>query len=298
MSRTKEIFAILDTETTFENRAVYNIGYIIINSSGYPIHSREMLLTDALESDRPFYSGKIPKTAQRMVTERALGTMMADFEDFGVTTICAYNAQFDVRAIRNAGLDLTENFQIFDLWSAASVTICNATYIKWALRHGKVTEKDNVKTSAEVVYQYISKLTDFEEDHTALSDCWIELEIWRTIRRKKVKMAELENQSHPWRIVAELRSELGLQPRFSFYGKNWEMYEYSCPCMIIHRVAPGGCDPLNPFAYGARFYVQQPAYATFSLDSQIIYHLPRRLLTSFPTCSFPFLSYFIRDFPA
>ena len=41
----------------------------------------------------------------------------------------------------------------------------------------KYTNKGNIMTNAEVVYQYITDQEDFKEDHTALSDAIIESEI-------------------------------------------------------------------------------------------------------------------------
>jgi DNA polymerase III epsilon subunit-like protein len=210
----RKIYALLDTETTFETQTVYNLGYIITNSKGYPLHTRETLFTDVLKNEVPFYgirkADSLPNTTERITKEMAYGKMLADFEHYGVTTILAYNASFDIRVIAKDGIALDEKFEILDLWSLASQTICNQAFIKWAVKNDKMTEKGNIKTSAETVYQYISGITDFEEEHTALSDCYIELEIWRSIQRKKVKIAELANVTSPWQVVKKLREELGL----------------------------------------------------------------------------------------
>ena len=41
----------------------------------------------------------------------------------------------------------------------------------------KYTNKGNIITNAEIVYQYVTDQEDFKEDHTALSDAIIESEI-------------------------------------------------------------------------------------------------------------------------
>ena len=51
-------------------------------------------------------------------------------------------------------------------------------------------EHKKPKTSAEIVYRWISDDVDFVEDHTALSDCLIEVEIYVKCKRKKKRIPE------------------------------------------------------------------------------------------------------------
>jgi DNA polymerase III epsilon subunit-like protein len=213
----KKVYAILDTETTFEGQRVYNIGYIIVNSKGFPLFEREMHFTDVLADNMPFYGWRkvesIKGVSEPITKEMGYGKMLADFEHYGVTTVCAYNAAFDTGVIAKDGILLAEKFEVMCLWSLSCHLICNQAYVKWAVKNGRESDKGNLRSNAENVYSYISGITDFEEAHTALADCRIELEIFRAIQRKKVKVAELANYAStpaPWRIVQDLRKELGL----------------------------------------------------------------------------------------
>jgi hypothetical protein len=53
---------------------------------------------------------------------------------------------------------------------------------------GFITEKGNISCSAEAVYSYLSQESDFEEDHTALSDCEIEAKILQAVFSRKKKL--------------------------------------------------------------------------------------------------------------
>ena len=62
---------------------------------------------------------------------------------------------------------------------------------KFCEKHEYFTEKGNYSTTAETVYKFITKNTDFEEEHTALADSLIELEI---LLATVEKGAELEKE--------------------------------------------------------------------------------------------------------
>ena len=69
--------------------------------------------------------------------------------------------------------------------------LINDEYIKFCEKHECFTEQGNYSTTAETVYKFITKNTEFEEEHTALADSLIELEILlETIE----KGAELEKE--------------------------------------------------------------------------------------------------------
>jgi len=211
MSKNSKTYCLLDTETTYNNQDVFNLGYLILNKKGYIIQEDEMVFTDIIDKDPPFYVVKpihgkiyqIPQTAKRVNSLEGLAILKNVLQENNVSAIVAYNAMFDVRVIEKLIPDFFEGMEIIDLWSLSCFLICGETYIKWAIRNKKFSDKGNVKTSAEVVYQYISSLENFEEKHTALSDCYIELEIFRSLLRKKENIANFENDSHPWKMVRD-----------------------------------------------------------------------------------------------
>jgi len=64
-----------------------------------------------------------------------------------------------------------------------------------------VSPAGNVKTGAEFAYRFCIGDHGFIEDHTALSDCVIEVEILRQCFKTKKKIPYGKYNQAPWRIV-------------------------------------------------------------------------------------------------
>ena len=108
--------------------------------------------------------------------------------------IAAYNLAFDLRAMENTCELLFDNrnWLKYDLeklciMCAACDILYNKPYCKLARERGWVTDKGNIKTSAECGYKYISGDYDFEEAHRGLDDCRIEGQILTAIYDKHKK---------------------------------------------------------------------------------------------------------------
>ena len=68
-------------------------------------------------------------------------------------------------------------------------TICDSSnYVRWCIENGFISEKGNISCSAEAVYSYLTQNSEFEEDHTALSDCEIEAKILQAVFDRKQKL--------------------------------------------------------------------------------------------------------------
>ena len=109
--------------------------------------------------------------------------------------VVAYNAAFDVKVLNDYSQVLRDmpffdyNTEIWDLWNMALNTICDSSnFVRWCIDNGFITEKGNISCSAEAVYSYLSHNEDFEEDHTALSDCEIEAKILQAVFNRKQKL--------------------------------------------------------------------------------------------------------------
>ena len=72
---------------------------------------------------------------------------------------------------------------------------------KIAESFGWVSPKGNIKTGAEFAYRFCSGDHGFIEDHTALSDCVIEVEILRQCFKTKKKIPYNVYNRAPWRLV-------------------------------------------------------------------------------------------------
>ncbi len=102
--------------------------------------------------------------------------------------ISAYNLNFDYRELKKQGIQYPTKQKKVCLWGSFINAFVNHKYIKFCYDNDYVSEKGNIKTNAEVAYRYISGNATYEHQHTALSDCWSELEIWQGILKRKQKL--------------------------------------------------------------------------------------------------------------
>lgn len=223
-------FIVIDTETAPtvkmpkpcpELSRVYDMGYIIANNHEV-IEKRSFIISDTFFDDSlmnsAYYASKKPIYQNGMNKEwkvasflTAYKQFMQDVETYKIKEVWAYNVKFDVEAL-NATIKsysngfnekfFPENIAIRDIWTAAGRTVCNTKkYCKWCRERGKVSPKGNPSTTAETVYQYITKNDDFAERHTALQDSEIELQILRTIKTYHKKMPK--NIGRGWYYPAQ-----------------------------------------------------------------------------------------------
>ena len=222
MARPIETYLILDTETggSLANPIVYDFGYIIINRKGEELarfsSAVKEIITDPKLMMNAFYAKKIfsfyiPKIAKGDLELNSwsdiVAQLLADVEKYNVKTICAYNAKFDCRAIKetNSFLGFPPVFKspirILCLWEAACETLMNNRNFKKVARDlGWVTAKGNIRTSAEMAYRYVSKDYDFIESHTAIEDAEIETVLLETMLNKKVKLP-YNFSGRTWQLV-------------------------------------------------------------------------------------------------
>jgi hypothetical protein len=74
---------------------------------------------------------------------------------------------------------------------------------------GWITPANNVRTTAEKVYAYLTGQHDFVESHTALSDAQIETEILhRLLAKRKTIPYNNPNLASPWRRAQILQGKL------------------------------------------------------------------------------------------
>jgi len=222
MTISKNIFLILDTETADFSGSVYDVGYTIATKKGDILAERTALVqeifTDADKMMGAFYAkklfshyapmlqnGEIALTLWAQIIEQ----MNADIADFGVTTICAYNASFDFRVMKNthemlgfSGRVLSAPLKTLDLWRLACETkLSQKAYRQIAEREGWISEAGNLRSGAEYAYRFCSGDHGFIEDHTALSDARIETAIMAECFRMKKRIPYNEIGGQPWRII-------------------------------------------------------------------------------------------------
>ena len=229
MSRKKEMYLIIDTETcnSVEQPISYDVGYAICDKNGVIYKERSYVVAetfidmkDTMQS--AYYAEKIPqywedlKNGTRVMKSifNIRKEIKADIKEFNVKKIGAYNMGFDKRALNNViryhSKSLVRWFFPFGMeyiciWHMACQTIMNTkTYIDFALKNGLVSEKDNIQTSAESCYKYMTNKIDFSESHTGLEDVKIEIEIMAQCLKTHKKLDKSIN-SACWRIPQKKR---------------------------------------------------------------------------------------------
>jgi hypothetical protein len=235
MARKKELYLVIDTETcnSIEQPLPYDIGYAICDRYGNIFLKRSFVVAemfidrqDLMQS--AYFAEKIPqywediKQGKREVRTlwQIRKTLHKDMKDFKVKKVGAYNMGFDKRALNNITRYATKSWcrwffpfgtEYFCIWNMACQVILNSSsYVKYALKYGLVSEKDNLLTSAECCYRFLKKNIDFLESHTGLEDVEIEIEIMAKCFSTHKKMNK-EIYSACWRLPQRKRKELELR---------------------------------------------------------------------------------------
>lgn len=238
MSRQKEYFLVIDTETcnTLEQPMPYDIGYAITDRYGNIVLERSFLvaeifidMADVMKS--AYYAEKIPmywedvKNGTRKIAPfwTIRKTMLEDMKLWGVKKVGAYNMGFDRRALNNLIRYVSKSFkryffpfgtEYFCIWNMACDVLLNRnSYVNFAMENGFVSEANNILTSAECAYRYIKNKCDFIESHTGLEDVKIEVEIFAKCISLHKKMDTSINSSC-WRKVQRKRKHMELKAVF------------------------------------------------------------------------------------
>ena len=239
MSRQKEYFLIIDTETcnTLEQPLPYDIGYAVCDRQGNIYVQRSFVVAevycdmkDVMKS--AYYAEKLPqywediKCGNRVMASvwTIRKTLIADMKKYNIKKVGAYNMAFDKRALNNLMRYTSKSWcrwffpfgiEYICIWSMACQVLLNRTsYIKFALKNGLISDANNIQTSAECCYKYIRDNIDFKESHTGLEDVLIEVEILKECYRQHVKMDTKINTAC-WRLPQRKRRELDLREVFA-----------------------------------------------------------------------------------
>lgn len=231
MSRRKEMFLVIDTETcnTVEQPLPYDIGFAICDRMGNIAEERSYVVAETFLDMKEtmksaYFAEKIPqywediKNGSREI--KSIYKIRREVKDlmnkYNVKKVGAYNMGFDKRALNNVMRYTTKSFcrwffpfgtEFFCIWHLATQTLLQQkTFFKMAEKNGWFSEKGNLLTNAEITYNYINKMSDFKESHTGLEDVRIEIEIMAHCFRQHKKMNTNINTSC-WRLVQKAYKE-------------------------------------------------------------------------------------------
>jgi len=196
---------VIDTETTLEKQQAFNIAWQLTTHRGYQTEKKDFWLPEVLQDDQPWYPTPKPPTARNATKAQVKQQLTEDERKIDIAL--AYNCPFDQKTLK-ATVDFEFTKPVKDLWTAAAVYLCDEEYIQWAREKGKMTPKGNIKTSAETVYQFISGVDEWVEEHTAYQDTQCEKEILKQLIAKGVDLSKLENHPAPWRIVKKRAEQI------------------------------------------------------------------------------------------
>lgn len=188
---------IFDTETvSISNPFCYDIGLIIYNTDTNNIELTKNWIIEQVWHNLPlFYSSYFFEKRQKYISMLKgkkikldkYGYIMRDiskiFNLFNVDSIYAYNSDFDIRVFNyNCDWYKTQNpieeKPVFDIRKYAIKTLSqDLNFQKFCDKNKRITDGYHYSTTAENIYSYITQNKDFVEEHTALKDSYIELEI-------------------------------------------------------------------------------------------------------------------------
>lgn len=223
LDKRKKYYLVLDTETAgeIEKPLVYDFGYCIVDKKGKIYKEYNVIIQETFDDiplmEKSYFASKLPDYVHKITTGQldkvkwatAIMQMLEDIITYNATVLCAYNLGFDMRALNNTNLkyrgktmdEIFNSMELLDIWTLATQTIMTRkNYIPFCVENGYYTKAKNIQTSAEVCYKFMKNDTDFIEDHTALSDVKIEVEIMAQCFRMKKKIAS-KFMTQPFRIV-------------------------------------------------------------------------------------------------
>ena len=189
--------AVIDWEATGLDKPFgYDIGYHIVdNDTNETLCERQFIIEQNWHNlplfESAYYKDKRPLYVSLLRARKAIMTKYGyamrqfarDIKQYNVTDIYAYNSDFDDKVTSfNCDwfkcINPIETIPIHDIWGYASQFITNTPeYKDFCEKYGFFTDTGNYKTSAEVVYRFITNDPTFEEAHMGLQDAQIEAKI-------------------------------------------------------------------------------------------------------------------------
>lgn len=190
---------VFDTEALdLNNRYVYNLGYVIMNEEGKILVERDFTIKQVYDNaiamattyyskKRPLYTSKMKgRTTHKKYWGIACQQMIRDIKNYQVKEAYAYNSGYDVGAFQLMvntfkNINPLNKVKVVDIMDLLNILINTKEYYEYCKANNFITEKGNLKKSAEVVYGYITNNPNYIEEHTALEDSKIEATILQVL---------------------------------------------------------------------------------------------------------------------
>ncbi len=212
---------VIDTETCPLNRELasvqpshmwaYDIGWAIVDKRGNVYRTRSFVNADIFLNEKvamtsAYYAQKIPKywdeikAGVRTLTSfyHIREMLLSDMAEYNVKEVYAHNMRFDLGTLNTTERWLTKSkYRFFFpygtiicdiLKMARDVLSKMPTYKRFCAENGYLCKNGTPRYTAEIIYRYITKNTEFTEAHTGLEDVLIEKEILYYCYRQHKKM--------------------------------------------------------------------------------------------------------------
>lgn len=205
----KNLYCTIDTETVggaTNPTGTYNYGGIIHNKTGHVYASFSILVMehyDEIEKDGyakktfPLYRERLEAGLITAVTteDEAVALIRNLCRNYGVKYLTAYNSGFDF--CKTKCKELLNEFEFIDIYLMALQTVTHLKkYQIFCMDNYKFSSSQRCcSTTAETVYAFFTNSPKYKEEHTAVSDALIEMEIF--IRCASMKKKYTKN-CHAW----------------------------------------------------------------------------------------------------
>lgn len=189
----KTIYCTLDTETVggaANPTGMYNLGCVIHDKDGNIFATTSMLVMEHYDKIRnddyakknfPIYEERLCRGEMTAIASeaQAVEVVRSLCKMYNVKYVMAYNSSFDFT--KTVCRELLVDFEFIDIYLMALQTITHLKKYAKFCRENELYSRSGktCSTSAESVYAFITDNADYTEEHTALSDAMIEMEIFK-----------------------------------------------------------------------------------------------------------------------
>lgn len=221
IDKRKSYYMVLDTETcpidrsmqevSPQNMLAYDIGYCIVDKKGNVYREGSYIISQIFfgeydtKMQSSYYADKIPNYFKDIAKgERVVKTwsqisfiLRKVIEEYEIKAVVAHNAKFDFGVLKNTKEYLEEYPMLpyIEWWDtlkmARSILKDMPTYKNFCLVNNYFTKNGQLRYTAEIIYQFVTKDLDFKESHTALEDTLIEKDILVYLLKQHKKIDKL-----------------------------------------------------------------------------------------------------------
>ena len=194
---------------------VYDIGWQVIDKRGKVYEQKSYIVKDIFFGEKQlmqsaYYAKKIPQyLAEIAEGKRIVATYyeirkdyLDTLERYDTKTVAAHNARFDYNAVNITQRWTTKSkyryflpfgVEVWDTLKCARAVVKDMpSYRKFCEENGYMTKHKvpRPRLTAEILYRFISKDSDFVESHTGLEDVDIERQILAYCFKRKARLSD------------------------------------------------------------------------------------------------------------